>query len=102
MTLNSFPKVRLALFAFLINFYTSKSINFVGGGSRRGARGPLNHKTPIRWAESLGEASKIIKTPQPSASEYPSLGAGGRGAAFAWGLFPRLPGEPGQAREGAT
>ena len=71
-------------------------------GLRRGARGPLNHKTPIRWAESRGEASKIIKALQPSASEYPSPGAGGRGAAFIWGLFPRSSGEPGQAREGAT
>lgn|GEM_PF-4220763 len=43
------------------------------GGSRRGARGPLNRKPSIRRAECLGEASKIVRHSQSSSSEYPSL-----------------------------
>jgi len=43
------------------------------GGSRRGARGPLNRKPSTRRAECFGEASKIVRHPQSSNRDYPSL-----------------------------
>jgi len=55
---------------------------FLAAGLRRGARGPLNRKPSIGRAESLGETSKIVRIPQSSNRDYPSLGAGGRGATF--------------------
>jgi len=54
----------------------------LAAGLRRGDRGPLNRKPSIRRAESLGEASKIVRTPQSSDRDYPSLRAGGRGTTF--------------------
>ncbi len=54
----------------------------MAAGLRRGARGPLNRKPSTRRADSLGETSKIARTPQSSDRDYPSFGAGGRGAVF--------------------
>jgi hypothetical protein len=66
--------------------------NRLAVGLRRGARGPLNRKPSIGRVESLGEASKIVRIPQSANRDYPSLGAGGRGAAFVgrlWTAFAR-------------
>ena len=65
---------------------------FLAVGLRRGARGPLNRKPSIGRVESLGEASKIVRIPQSSNRDYPSLKAGGRGATFVgrlWTAFVR-------------
>jgi hypothetical protein len=60
----------------------SNGLYLLAAGLRRGARGPLNRKPSIGRAENLGEASKIVRIPHSSNLDYPSLGAGGRGATF--------------------
>jgi hypothetical protein len=72
--------------------YLLRTSFYLAVGLRRGARGPLNRKPSIGRVESLGEASKIVRIPQSSNRDYPSLGAGGRGATFVgrlWTAFTR-------------
>ena len=78
-----------------------------GGGSRRGARGPLkgeslDRKPSLRRAERYGTASKSTHASQTLAVSVGPLGLADVKQLSKGSCHLRLPGESGQAREGAT